>query len=307
MQIARRYSVFIGMLMVMNQGLACAEPIHVVDDRGRSVTLVQPAQRVITIGPSVTELVYAAGAGDTVIAVDNASDYPVGATLLPRVGGLSALDLEKIIALRPDLIVVWNSGYRSGAVETMAAIATIYYADPKSLLDIAATIEKLGILTGRQNQANLVRQQFINEMATLQQRYRHRQPIPAFYQVWLQPLMSIGKTHSINSVMELCGVHNIFADSELIVPRIDIEQVLIRKPRMIIVTDEYNGDATKIYWQRWLPELQNYTVSINSALLTRPTPRILQGTAQLCEFADKIRAEDAKKGQTQSRLSLEGW
>lgn len=305
MSVTPRYYVYIGMFILMYQGWAWAEPIRVTDDRGRLVSLTQPARRIITLGPSITELMFAAGAGDAVIAVDNASDYPFRVAALPRIGGLNALDLEKIIALHPDLIVTWDSGYRSGAAETLASIATIYYADPKRLLDIPATIEKLGILTGNQHQANQIKQQFLAEMATLQQRYSHQQAISAFYQVWRQPLMTFGKTHSVNGVLELCGIQNIFADSVLTVPRIDIEQVLSRKPKLLIIDGKRLDSVTQAYWQHWLPQLQDHIVTINPDLLVRPTPRILQGAAQLCEFAEKIRSEEIKKGQTQSRSTLE--
>jgi len=285
----RRDRIIFGLLLVLYHVGTMAEPIQVVDDRGRAVTLSQPARRVITLGPSVTELVYAAGGGDTVIAVDNASDFPAAVKSLARVGGLNALDLEKIVALQPDLIVVWDSGYHSGEMDRLATLTTIYYADPKKLPDIATTLERLGNLTGVQRQANEVSQRFVSDLGLLEQRYRHRPRIPAFYQVWMQPLMTIGKAHSINDVMQLCGVENIFSDSELIVPRVDIELVLLRKPRLLIIDGERLDAATQTYWQHWLPGLQDHIVGINPDLLVRPTPRILQGAAQLCEFAEQRR------------------
>lgn len=266
-----------------------AAPPSVIDDRGRQVTLLQPAHRVIVLGPSMTELVFAIGAGPRVIAVDNASDYPAAAKALPRVGSVGMLDIERISALRPDLLVVWDSGYASTALGRLERQTALYYAEPRRLDDIPITLRKLAELTGQAATAAVIERDFNQKLSTLQSAYATRTPLRGFYQVWQSPLMTIGNRHVIHDVMQLCGVENIFADSDLTVPRVDTETVMWRRPQ-IIITGSYQPDtAAMAYWQQWLGQTGFVLVSINPDLFARPTPRILDGAKQLCEFAEKQR------------------
>jgi len=273
----------------------CAAPLSVTDDRGRQLTLPRPAQRIISLGPSMTELLFAIGAGEQVIAVDRASDYPPRSANLPRVGDVAGLNLEGMLALQPDLLVVWDSGYHSSALTNLENTLPIYYAEPRKLIDVVTTVQRFAVLTGQEIQAKQVATAFLQRLQTLQAKYAQVMPVTAFYQVWQQPLLSIGRPHLISDVMAICGINNIFADSDLMVPRVDVESVLQRRPQFIITGTKTQDAATRLFWEQWL-HAGNFTLlHIDPDILTRHSPRILDGATQLCEQVDQYRQVQLQK------------
>ncbi len=266
-----------------------AEPVAVTDDRGRQLILATPAKRIISLGPSMTELLFAVGAGEQVIAVDRSSDYPSHVTALPHVGDVTGINLETILAMQPDLLVVWDSGFHSSALVTLEERIPIYYAEPRRLVDIATTLQRLAVLSGHAIEGKLASEKFSRHLDILQAKYRHAQRITGFYQVWRQPLLSIGKSHVIADVMALCGVENIFADSNLIVPHIDIEAVMQRHPQLIITGTENQDMASRRFWGTWLNPDSFTLLHVDPELLARHSPRILDGAEQLCDQVEHYR------------------
>lgn len=271
--------------------LLFAAPVLVTDDRGRHLKLATPAKRIISLGPSMTELLFAVGAGEQVIAVDRASDFPPRVTNLPRVGDVTGLQLESILAMQPDLLVVWDSGFHSSALVSIEERIPVYYAEPRRLVDIATTMQRLAVLSGHDPEGRLASDKFLRRLDLLQSKYRHSQRITGFYQVWRQPLLSIGKTHVIADVLALCGIENIFADSNLIVPHVDIESVLQRHPQLVITGSKNQDMESQLFWETWLSPDEFTLLHVDPELLARHSPRILDGAEQLCEQVERIRLE----------------
>ncbi|ONZ48688.1 cobalamin-binding protein [Burkholderia cenocepacia] len=269
------------------------------DDAGNTVTLPAPAQRVISLAPHATELVYAAGGGAKLVGTVTYSDYPPAAQVVPRVGDNKALDLERIAALKPDLIVVWRHGNAERQTDALRALhIPLFFSEPKHLDDVSSSLRRLGTLLGTQPTADAAAAAFMRDIAALRARYAARPPVSMFFQVWDRPLTTLNGTHLINEVFELCGGRNVFASLKPLAPTVTDEAVLAANPEAIVTT---SAGATRsneplpslARWRAW-PALtavaRNNLFAIDGDLLTRPSPRIAQGAAALCEDLDAARA-----------------
>jgi len=265
------------------------------DDAGRELRLRAPAKRVISLAPHATELLYAVHADDTIAAVTEYSDYPAAASRLPRVGGLGSIDIEGIVASKPDLVVAW----RSGTPETqLAAIErfgiAVFRSEPRSLDDIATSLERLGRLTGHANDGDRAAREFRGRIESLRATYAQRPPVRVFYQVWGSPLMTIGGPHVITRVIEVCGGRNVFAALDALAPTVDPEAVVAADPELIVTAAGTDGRIVdEARWARWsgmtAVKRKRY-LFIDPDLITRSTPRIADGAALLCRAIEAVRA-----------------
>ena len=268
--------------------------IEVRDDEGSLVQLDESAERIISLAPSLTELLYAAGAGSKLVGVVEYSDYPEAAKALPIIGRYDMLDMEKILQLQPDLVVAWQTGNPRAAVNRLRELGlTVYIAEPKRLESIPSHILRLATLAGTETLAAKVIEEFDTNLATLSEKYRTKTPVRTFYQVWDRPLISAGGNELINDIIELCGGVNIFVDIELVAPKVSVESVLIRNPQAVVVS---GMDIERPEWlDEWLKWEQLSAVSTNSLffvppeLLQRHTPRALIGAQRMCEQIDMTR------------------
>jgi len=294
-------------LWLLVSGLLLCSPlctaVTVTDDAGHAVTLAQPAQRIVSLAPHITELLFAAGAGGSLAGASDYSDYPAAAARIPRVGGAGGLDLEAILALRPDLVVAWQSGNPAATVQRLRDLGlTVFESEPRRLEDIPRTIHRLAQLAGTLAQAQSALEDFNARFMTLRGQYGNRPVVSMFYQIWDRPLMTINGAHLANDVVELCGGRNVFGELGALAPQITLESVLARDPQVIVVAAESNDSiAGSAYWQRW-PQLQavrnGHVYALQRELLVRHTPRILDGAALLCE-----RLEQARNNPRQGRFS----
>lgn len=274
---------------------AFAKPICVVDDRGRDVCIDHPAKRVAALSPGATELIYAAGAGDDVVAVVSYSDYPEAAKSVPSVGSHTRLDLERLISLKPDLVLAWGTGNPTEQINTLQRLGMlVYYVEPHEFEDIARDIDNLGKLAGTSQQANKAAERFRTGIDALRQRYKNAPRVNTFYQVWDEPLMTINGTHYISKVINLCGGDNVFADSPRLVPRLSQEAVLLKNPEVIIAGGMGERNAHWLDKWRAFPNLlasqKDNLFFVPPSLIQRPTPRLLEGAKILCEKLDIARA-----------------
>lgn len=268
--------------------------IEVLDDEGSLVQLDENAMRIISLAPSLTELLYAAGAGDKLVGVVEYSDYPIAAQALPIIGRYDMLDMEKILQLQPDLVVAWQSGNPRASVNRLRELGlTVYIAEPKRLESIPSHIQRLATLAGTDVVAAAVIEEFEATLATLSNNYRTKTPVRTFYQVWDRPLISAGGNELINDIIELCGGVNIFADIGLVAPKVSVESVLIKNPQAIVAS---GMDIERPEWlDEWLKWEQLSAVSTSSLffvppeLLQRHTPRALMGAQRMCEQIDITR------------------
>jgi len=271
---------------------APAEPITVTDDAHHAVTLNAPAQRIISLAPHTTELLFAAGAGSKVVGVSEYSDYPEAAKHLPSVGSSTALDLERIIASKPDLVVFWGSGNSQAQVAKLrAAGIAVFESEPREFNDIATSLERLGTLAGTTSAAQPAADAFRAHLQQLQNQYAHRPPIKVFFEVWRSPLMTLNDQHLTSKAIQLCGGENVFGKLSQLAPTVNTEAVLQANPEAIVSGG--TSDDALAEWRKF-PQLlavkNGNLLTVNSDTLTRGTPRILDGAQVLCKQLDIARS-----------------
>lgn len=269
--------------------------VSVIDDEGSVIELQQPATRIISLAPSLTELLFAAGAGSRIVGVVDYSDFPPEALSIQVVGRHDLLDMERILQLQPDLIVAWQSGNPRASVARLRELGfQIYVAEPKRLESIPSHLERLATLTGTSAEGNREAANFRATLAALSRQYQEAAPVSVFYQVWDMPLITAGGDELINDIITLCGGRNIFADIALVAPKVSVEAVLARNPSAIIASGmdierpEWLDD-----WKRWpgITAIKHGNLFfVPPELLQRHTPRALLGAQMLCEQVALARA-----------------
>lgn len=262
-----------------------AAPIRVVDDAGQTHILPAPPQRIVSLAPHLTELLFAVGAGDQVVGVDSASDFPGKAQSLPRIGDYSRINFERIVALKPDLVLGWEGGNRAADLHGVKQLGVpVLLTHATSLDDVARLLRLVGEASGHAEAGRERARELEKKLAVLRASAVHPEPpLRVFYQIWDRPLMTIGGTHWINDALVLCGARNIFDDLRGLSPVVSREAVLQRAPALIVSGNDVPG--LRRSWQAFtqVPAVKNQAfVQIDADLLHRPTPRLVDGVAALC-------------------------
>lgn len=269
--------------------------VNVIDDTGRKVSLNQPARRIISLAPHITELLFAAGAGDRVVGVIDYSNYPEAAKVITNIGSHALLDLERIVSLQPDLIVVWRDGNAQRQLEKLLSLGIpVYYSEPQRLEDIALSIEKFGRIAGTGAAAAAAARDFSARLARLRARYAALPAVPVFYQIWNKPLMTVGGSHIISDVIASCGGRNVFADLKPLAPVISEEAVIERDPEAIAGASVDPARDSFDMWRKWPRSLavgRGNFFTVHPDLISRHTPRILEGAQTICEQLELVRAK----------------
>ena len=268
--------------------------ITVLDDDGKPVTLQKPALRVIAMAPHATEIVYAAGGGDRLLAVVDYSDYPEQAKLLPRIGSNRQVDMERVAALKPDLIVIWLHGRSERQIDQLRPLGIpMFHSEPKKLDDIASNLTRLGKLMGTSPVADAAAADIRKQLATLAAKYAGRPPVRLFYQAWDKPLYTLNGGHIVSDAVRLCGGENIFAQMKVTAPVVGIEAVLQEDPEAIFSTGERSKEDDGVAIWKAFPSMtavrRANLFRIDGSLLNRAGPRMVAGTAALCEKLELAR------------------
>jgi len=268
--------------------------IVVRDDAGTTLTLTRPAQRIISLAPDETEMLFAAGGAGHVVGAIRFSDYPAAATLLPVVGDVQGLDLERILSLKPDLIVAWGTGTGAQQIQLLRQTGIpVFVAQPRHLADIPDGIQTLGHLMGTQSQAEPLANALRAKLTELNHRYASLAPVRLFYQVWDQPLFTLNSQNIVSDAIALCGGVNIFSDLKTISPSIDVESVVRANPEAIVGTEEKHPSIGGVMMWKKFPSMlavqRANLFEVDGNLINRAGPRMIAGTAALCEKMNEAR------------------
>lgn len=296
-----------GLFSRLTVGLALGAAAHLAhadlvikDDTGQEVRLKGPAKRIITLAPHAAESLFAAGAGDKLVGTVDYSDYPPEAKKLPRVGGYSRIDLEAVAALKPDLVIAWESGNNMTQVDKLRALGlTVYVSQPNTIQNIANQLEKIGQLAGTEVTANAAAERFRKRLETIREANAGKPKVRVFYQIWKSPLMTVGGPQIISDAIKICGGENVFGQLKQMAPNVTVESVLEADPEAIIATGM--GDARPEWlhdwdkWTRMTAVKRNNLFHINPDIMQRHTPRILDGTEKLCAHLDVARSHRPSK------------
>ena len=274
--------------------LAKAEGPCARDALSQRVCLTDPAQRVVSLSPGATELLFSAGAGDRVVAVSAWSDYPVEAADLPQVGDSNRLDLEAIVSLAPDLVVAWVDGNSRSQLERLSDLGIhVFWLAPRTFDDIAAAVSDLALLTGLPDLGNERAEAFRAEIVKLKAQYADARPVKVFYQIWDQPLMTVNRDELISKAITLCGGVNVFGGLPRLVPRISREAVLEANPEVIITAGSSDDRQWLEAWREFpgLAAVAAGNLFLEPPdLLARPTLRMADGARHLCQTLEQARA-----------------
>ncbi len=252
------------------------------------------AQRIVSLAPHITEILFAIGAGEQLVGADEYSDYPAAALTVPRVSNYAGANYEQIVALRPDLVIGWQSGNGEKMVAPLRQLGiAVVMVEARQLEDIPATVEQLAQLTGREAAGAQLAAQLRQRLAALADRYRDAAPVRFFYQIWDQPLITYNGEHLLSTALARCGGVNIFAKARPLVPYVSAEAVLLADPQVMFSAGSHPADnASLAAWRRW-PTLAavsgGHLYGIAADLTARHGPRFIGGAEQLCELLDRAR------------------
>lgn len=285
-------SCAIALLLLLSA--SASSSIRVVDSQGRLVRLEAPAQRIVALAPHIVENVFSAGAGHLLVGTVSYADYPPGAQKIPAIGDHQSWSLESIIALQPDLILMWGSGSGANAHASLQRLGLpIYISEPRQFADISNTIRNIGTLAGTQNISEPEAQRIERKFVELAAQYSTHKNLSVLYQIWDQPLQTLNGDHLISKVIELCGGRNLFFDAASIAPKISLESVLHRNPDVIVASG--TGASRPAWLAKWMqyPSLtavkNNTLFTVNPDHIQRPTARILIGAKTLCTQLESAR------------------
>lgn len=279
---------------------AHAQPqsLAVHDDRGKTLQLAAPATRIISIAPHLTEIAYAAGAGAKLIAVSEYSDYPPAAKHLPRVGDGARVDIERILTLKPDLVLAWKSGNQAGDIERLERLGiTVWVSEASRLADIPRLLRDVALLTGVAAAGKHAAGEFERELNRLRNRPGTRaslqeKPARVFYEIWHRPLLTVNGAHMISDAITLCGGVNVFATVPVLTPSVTLEAVLAARPHIALGGGSANGERD--FAARWrampvaaLRALPARYIAPDS--IQRQSPRVLEGVRAICAYLDGAR------------------
>ncbi|WP_095210416.1 cobalamin-binding protein [Endozoicomonas ascidiicola] len=271
----------------------------VTDMSGRQVCLKTSHPNIISLSPGSTELLFAAGAGGQMIAVDEHSDYPSVVEQLPSIGGFPVINVEAIVGMKPDLVVVWVGGDSPKVVKQLESLGVnTFHLNAVDFSGIEQAILSLGKILGTEKQAEQSVSTFRARLSSLEKTFSQLEPVTVFYEVWRSPLMTVGDGILINDVISLCGGNNVYGDQDQKIPKIGIESLIIRNPQAIIGSAP-QGDTPetrremKRFWGQW-ENLQavrtGQLFSVPSDLISRTSPRILDGAEILCRQLQEVRS-----------------
>jgi iron complex transport system substrate-binding protein len=279
-------------LLALAVPAALAAPIAIVDDAGRKVELKEPAKRIVSLAPFLTELTYSAGAGKQLVGVSAYSDYPPEARALPQVGTAMGPEVEAIAALAPDLVLAWRDSIRSEDVDRIARLGLpVYVSQPKQLDDVARSLEAIGRMTG--HDASQASSRYRATLATLRSEYAGKPRVRVFIEIWHRPLTTIAGRHWINESLTLCAGENVFGELAGVAPVVSWEELYVRDPRVVLGAGSSGGEAAfRADWsvRATLPAVKQGRIAwLDADTLQRPTLRLAEGVRALCSAIDKAR------------------
>jgi iron complex transport system substrate-binding protein len=255
-------------------------------------------ERIVSLAPSLTELAFAAGAGPRVVGTVEYSDEPAAARNIPRVGDAFRVDVERIVALEPHLVLAWQSGTPQPTIERLRALGLdVRVFDTQRIADVPRVVRELGAIADTQSVAAAAAAQFEREMSALSRQYEKRTPLRVFLQVNSRPLYTVTGRQIMSELLTLCGGRNVFADLGQLAPQVALEAVIARNPEVIVVTDDGDPNALED-WRKW-PHVDavraNNLFALSANDLTRATTRLAQGAAALCRVLETARTRKAQK------------
>lgn len=266
-----------------------AQPRVIKDDRGKPLPSEARARRVVALAPHLTDLVIALGAVERLVAVDRHSDAPQLNHALPRLASHPAIDPERVLALKPDLVLLWGEGLAVGTLARLEALGLrVFVSQPRTLDDVADSLERIGALVDTESAPQALAAAFRSRLAAITARHSRTPEIPVFVQLWESPLITLGARSVMTDALRRCGVRNVLAVPDAGSQRVSPEAVLAAAPRLILSTVK---GSTDLRWRQLglagtHPNAARF-IRLDEAALERPSPPVLESLARVCSVIDE--------------------
>lgn len=262
--------------------------IRVIDDLGEEVVLLKPARRVISLAPHITELIYSLGAEKQIVGTVKYSDYPPEASTLPRIGDAFSLNIESVLALKPDLIIAWHTGGNNRPIERLRSLGLpVYTNEAKSLAGIGEAIIDIAALLGKKERGFALQQEFVTALEN--SRVVKKSSPVIFFQISDQELYTVSSEHLIGQAINHCGGKNLFSDISPNVSQVNQEMILANQPDVIVVTQRPGSESAWVKTWRGFTGTQYQVDTIDPDLISRPSLRMLDGIKAICEIVNGAR------------------
>jgi iron complex transport system substrate-binding protein len=263
---------------------ADARALQASDDRGVTVSLGQPLERIVTLAPHLAEIAFAAGAGAKLAGVSSFSRHPAEAERLPVVATHGRVDVERLIALRPDLVLAWQSGNSPLQIDRLERIGIrVFVTEVRTLADIPRVVRLVGALGGSGAVAEARAGKFEEEIAILRSLHAGERRVAVFLEIWHRPMLTVNGAHLIGDALGLCGGRNVFAAAKTLTPLVSREQILDARPEAI-VTSGFGSEGLPA-WKGFelVPAVRNRRIyAIDPDWLHAQGPHVLEGVRALC-------------------------
>ena len=289
----RPFALAAALLVAATTASADQPELRLVDDGGHELQLSQPARRIVALAPHLTELVYAAGAGDRLVAVGKYSDFPPEAKSKPVISDAFTVNYEALAQLKADLVLVWGSGTPERVKSKLRSLGLpVYEIEIRNVAGLADTLRSIGRLAGTEGAAQARAQAITSDWAALQASYAGRRPVRVFFQLWDAPLMTLNGQHLISSAIAACGGRNVFAELPTLTASVSWEVAVQRDPELIVTGGSPSEAARPGRWASFAQvsaTKHGEFARIDGDLIARSGPRFVDGARQLCEAIDRAR------------------
>jgi iron complex transport system substrate-binding protein len=288
-------------------GAASRAAAPLVDDDGQAIALTKPAQRIVSLSPGATAMLFAAGASSHLVGTADFSDEPAAARAIPRIGDSQGYDLERILALRPDIVVVWSGGTNASLIERLRrAGLPVYRHRVARLADVPGAVQRLGRLAGTGEIADVAAAELNARVVALRANAGATSvAAPAgdsarvadrtvLIQIWDRPVYTVGGTQLLSDAVEQCGYRNVFDDLRDAGPAVSVEAVLTRDPAVILAVAPDERQA-EVWLQQWraMPALRavrdKHLLTLSDQRFSRLGPAVIDATEALCARLKALR------------------
>lgn len=285
-------------VMLLYAQLAWVDEITVVDDIGRQVSVSEPAMRLISLSPHITELLFEIGIGERIVGTVRYSDFPPEAGSIQRVGDAFSVNIEMLVQLEPDLVIAWHSGGSGRTISKIESLGIpVYFNEAKNLAAIGDSGAKIAILAGIEEAGATIAEQYQRTLQRIKKQHASDVRVKIFYQISDLSLYTVNRDHLIGEAIRLCGGDNIFADSIIRVPQVGIEAVIAASPDVIVYSSGNEDRADNHWTNRWrrfdtIPAVANgHLYSLPADIITRPSFRMVEGIEKLCQLMNLARTQ----------------
>ena len=269
-------------------GINISDARTVTDEIGRRVNVAFAPQRIVSLAPGITETLYALGLEDQIVGVTTFCDWPAAARTKTKIGGFTNPSIEKIVSLKPDLILATADGNRKDTVQQLERLGLpVYVTNPSNIDGFLKSLFHMGKITNREKEAGLLVEKLEKKLKNITHQIRHKKKPRVFFQLGLEPMITAGRGTLINEIIERAGGVNIAGQDVANYPRYSAEGIIGASPDIIIFAPMVNDKTfagVKRFWKKFgeVPAVKNNKIyPIDADLINRASPRIFDAVEMM--------------------------